>query len=324
MTRTMAPSVYDIPQRRVRDQERGHEHHAGRGVPRRRPSRGGRRDRTGDGPVRARDRPRPVRRAAAQPHPAVQRAAHHVDGCGLRRRRLRAARSTRCSTPPATTSCAPSRPAGARRATRSRWGSASAATSRSPASRSPRATPKRSRGCRSIADGAATVFTGTSPHGQGHDTSWSMIASSELGIPMDRIDVVHGDTDLVPGRRRHLRLAVAAAGRRRGADRSRSRSPTVPARWQPSCSRPTSTTSCSTRTPARSTCAARRRCRSRGASSRPRPRSTVTSRSTSSRTSSPPARPTRSARTSPSSTSTSRRARSGSCATWRATTPAPC
>jgi aerobic carbon-monoxide dehydrogenase large subunit len=47
-------------------------------------------------------------------------------------------------------------------------------------------------------DGAATVFTGTSPHGQGHDTSWSMIASSELGIPMERIDVVHGDTDLVP------------------------------------------------------------------------------------------------------------------------------
>jgi carbon-monoxide dehydrogenase large subunit len=47
-------------------------------------------------------------------------------------------------------------------------------------------------------DGAATVFTGTSPHGQGHDTSWAMIASSELGIEMDRIDVVHGDTDRVP------------------------------------------------------------------------------------------------------------------------------
>lgn len=46
-------------------------------------------------------------------------------------------------------------------------------------------------------DGGATVFTGTSPHGQGHDTSWSMIASAELGIPMERIDVVHGDTDLV-------------------------------------------------------------------------------------------------------------------------------
>jgi len=48
------------------------------------------------------------------------------------------------------------------------------------------------------ADGGATVFTGTSPHGQGHDTAWSMIASSELGIPMERITVVHGDTDLVP------------------------------------------------------------------------------------------------------------------------------
>ena len=47
-------------------------------------------------------------------------------------------------------------------------------------------------------DATATVFTGTSPHGQGHDTSWAMIASAELGIPMDRITVVHGDTDLVP------------------------------------------------------------------------------------------------------------------------------
>jgi carbon-monoxide dehydrogenase large subunit len=47
-------------------------------------------------------------------------------------------------------------------------------------------------------DGSATVFTGTSPHGQGHVTSWSMIVSDRTGIPMDRIDVVHGDTDLVP------------------------------------------------------------------------------------------------------------------------------
>ena len=47
-------------------------------------------------------------------------------------------------------------------------------------------------------DGTATVFTGTSPHGQGHVTSWSMIVSDRLGIPMDDIDVVHGDTDLVP------------------------------------------------------------------------------------------------------------------------------
>jgi carbon-monoxide dehydrogenase large subunit len=47
-------------------------------------------------------------------------------------------------------------------------------------------------------DGSALVYTGTSPHGQGHDTSWSMIASEQTGIPMDRITLVWGDTDLVP------------------------------------------------------------------------------------------------------------------------------
>ena len=46
--------------------------------------------------------------------------------------------------------------------------------------------------------GGARVYTGTSPHGQGHVTSWSMLASDQLGIPMDRIEVIHGDTDLVP------------------------------------------------------------------------------------------------------------------------------
>jgi carbon-monoxide dehydrogenase large subunit len=47
-------------------------------------------------------------------------------------------------------------------------------------------------------DGSATVYTGTSPHGQGHDTAWSMIAHEQTGIPMDRITLVWGDTDLVP------------------------------------------------------------------------------------------------------------------------------
>jgi len=49
-----------------------------------------------------------------------------------------------------------------------------------------------------LPSGRAIVYTGTSPHGQGHLTSWSMIASSETGIPMDQIDLVWGDTDLVP------------------------------------------------------------------------------------------------------------------------------
>ncbi len=47
-------------------------------------------------------------------------------------------------------------------------------------------------------DGTALVYTGTSPHGQGHDTSWSMIASDQTGIPMDKITLIWGDTDLVP------------------------------------------------------------------------------------------------------------------------------
>jgi len=47
-------------------------------------------------------------------------------------------------------------------------------------------------------DGTATVYTGTSPHGQGHETAWAMLAHDETGIPMDKISLVWGDTDLVP------------------------------------------------------------------------------------------------------------------------------
>ena len=47
-------------------------------------------------------------------------------------------------------------------------------------------------------DGRAIVYTGTSPHGQGHVTAWSMLAHEQTGIPMDKIDVVWGNTDLVP------------------------------------------------------------------------------------------------------------------------------
>jgi aerobic carbon-monoxide dehydrogenase large subunit len=47
-------------------------------------------------------------------------------------------------------------------------------------------------------DGSATILTGTSPHGQGHATAWAMLASDELGIPVDKITVKWGDTDLIP------------------------------------------------------------------------------------------------------------------------------
>lgn len=47
-------------------------------------------------------------------------------------------------------------------------------------------------------DGTATLRTGSSPHGQGHATTFRMIASQATGIPMDRISFVYGDTDVVP------------------------------------------------------------------------------------------------------------------------------
>ena len=48
------------------------------------------------------------------------------------------------------------------------------------------------------ADGRLLVRTGTSPQGQGHDTTWAMLVSDQTGVPIDRIDVVHGDTAQVP------------------------------------------------------------------------------------------------------------------------------
>jgi carbon-monoxide dehydrogenase large subunit len=45
--------------------------------------------------------------------------------------------------------------------------------------------------------GKVTIHTGTSPHGQGQETSFCQIAADELGIPMDDIIVLHGDTAVV-------------------------------------------------------------------------------------------------------------------------------
>jgi carbon-monoxide dehydrogenase large subunit len=47
-------------------------------------------------------------------------------------------------------------------------------------------------------DGKVIVRTGTSPHGQGHVTAWSMLVADQMGIPIEDIEVVHGDTDIVP------------------------------------------------------------------------------------------------------------------------------
>jgi carbon-monoxide dehydrogenase large subunit len=45
-------------------------------------------------------------------------------------------------------------------------------------------------------DGTITVITGSTPHGQGHLTTWAQIAADQFEVPVDRIKVVFGDSDL--------------------------------------------------------------------------------------------------------------------------------
>ncbi len=46
--------------------------------------------------------------------------------------------------------------------------------------------------------GSVTVFTGSHSHGQGHETTFAQIVAARLGIAVDAVDVVHGDTGRVP------------------------------------------------------------------------------------------------------------------------------
>ncbi|HET6834759.1 MAG TPA: xanthine dehydrogenase family protein molybdopterin-binding subunit [Acidimicrobiales bacterium] len=47
-------------------------------------------------------------------------------------------------------------------------------------------------------DGTMLVVTGSTPFGQGHHTAWAMLVADRTGVPLDRIEVVAGDTDVVP------------------------------------------------------------------------------------------------------------------------------
>jgi len=51
---------------------------------------------------------------------------------------------------------------------------------------------------RVLATGKVEVVTGTSAHGQGHETAWSQIAADALGVPFEDIRVLHGDTLVAP------------------------------------------------------------------------------------------------------------------------------
>jgi carbon-monoxide dehydrogenase large subunit len=50
-------------------------------------------------------------------------------------------------------------------------------------------------------DGRVTVLTGTSPHGQGHETAFAQLLAATLGVELDQVRVVHSDTKLVPSGR---------------------------------------------------------------------------------------------------------------------------
>ncbi len=49
---------------------------------------------------------------------------------------------------------------------------------------------------RVLPTGNVEVVTGTSSHGQGHETAWSQIVADRLGVPFDDIEILHGDTQV--------------------------------------------------------------------------------------------------------------------------------
>ena len=64
-------------------------------------------------------------------------------------------------------------------------------------------------------DGRVLAYVGTSAHGQGHETAFSMIVSDVLGVPMDQVQILQSDTQLIPrgggtGGSRSLQIAGSA------------------------------------------------------------------------------------------------------------------
>lgn len=51
---------------------------------------------------------------------------------------------------------------------------------------------------RMLPTGKVEVITGSTPHGQGHETAWSQLVADELGVPFEDIEVLHGDTAIAP------------------------------------------------------------------------------------------------------------------------------
>lgn len=66
---------------------------------------------------------------------------------------------------------------------------------------------------RMLVSGKVEVVTGTSPHGQGHETSWSQIAADAFGVDVEDVEVLHGDTAVSPyGRDTYGSRSLAVGG----------------------------------------------------------------------------------------------------------------
>jgi carbon-monoxide dehydrogenase large subunit len=72
-------------------------------------------------------------------------------------------------------------------------------------------------------DGSVRVIVGTSPHGQGHETTFAQLVADRLGVPMEWIRSVHSDTDITPyssyGTAASRSMAVGGGAIVRAADR---------------------------------------------------------------------------------------------------------
>jgi carbon-monoxide dehydrogenase large subunit len=61
--------------------------------------------------------------------------------------------------------------------------------------------------------GSVTVYTGTSPHGQGHETGFAQIVADRLGVTPDVVEVIHGDTNTGPfGKNTYGSRSLAVGG----------------------------------------------------------------------------------------------------------------
>jgi carbon-monoxide dehydrogenase large subunit len=70
--------------------------------------------------------------------------------------------------------------------------------------------------------GSITVFTGSHSHGQGHETTFAQVVAARLGVEVDAVDIVHGDTGRVPfgmGTYGSRSLAVGGAAIMRALDK---------------------------------------------------------------------------------------------------------